>query len=125
MQVVEDGEDGGEHELDRGDEEEVGEGFAEEERGGGAGAMRWASRTWLRCSRVQDWLSAVMAAKSRATQSMPPAIWREMAAVGSKAMEKTTTTSSAKKSMPLMESRERHSSGGLCGDGRGRGGRSS
>ncbi len=58
------------------DEEHVGEGFAEEERGGGGGAMRWASRTWLRCSRVQDWLRAVMEAKRSATQRMPPAIWR-------------------------------------------------
>ncbi len=42
----------------------------------GEGAMRWASRTWLRCSRVQDWLSAVMEAKRRPTQRMPPEIWR-------------------------------------------------
>ena len=40
---------------------------------------------------------------------MPPAICREIAAVGSKARLKSTTTSSAKKSMPLMASFERHS----------------
>ena len=97
-------------ELDDGDEEHVGERFAEETaRPGEEGARRWASRTWLRVSRAQDWLSAVVAAKSRTIQRMPPAIWRETAAVGSNAMAKTTTTSSAKKSMPVRASRERHS----------------
>ena len=71
--------------------------------------MRWTSRTWLRCSRFQDWLRVVVAANRMTIQRMPPAIWREMAAVGSKASEKTTTTSSEKKSMPVMASRDRHS----------------
>ena len=77
---------------------------------GGAGDILCASSTRLRCSRVQAWLRAVTEANRIATQRIPPAIWRDMAAVGSNASEKTTTTSSAKNSIPFTESRERHSS---------------
>ena len=71
--------------------------------------MRWASRTWLRDSRSQDWLSAERAANRRTIQRMPPEIWRETWAVGSKAKEKTMTTRREKKSMAVRASRERHS----------------
>src|SRR5580658_5072712 len=75
----------------------------------GVGAMRWASRTWWRISRAQAWLRALMDAKSVATQMTPPEISWENAPRGEKAREKRTTTSSAKKSMELTASRERHS----------------
>src|SRR5580692_11085417 len=73
------------------------------------GAMRWASRTWWRISRAQAWLRALMEAKSVATQMTPPEISWENAPRGEKASEKRTTTRSAKKSMELTASRERHS----------------
>jgi hypothetical protein len=71
--------------------------------------MRCASSTWWRISRAQAWLSALTEANMVATQSTPPEICCENAPRGSKASENSTTTSSAKKSMELMASRERHS----------------
>src|ERR1700689_4706945 len=68
-----------------------------------------ASSTWLRSSRAQVWLSATTAANRNATQTRPPAIWRDSSAVGSNEKLKTTTTSKEKKSMELMASFERHS----------------
>src|SRR5260370_22271426 len=47
--------------------------------------------------------------KRNATQINPPARRRDSSAVGSKAKLKMTTTSSAKKSMELRTSRDRHS----------------
>src|SRR5215472_14871317 len=76
---------------------------------GGAGDTRYASSTWLRSSRAQVWFSATTAAKRNATQISPPAISRDSSAVGLKAKLKITTTSSAKNSMELMASLERHS----------------
>jgi hypothetical protein len=111
MQVVEDDEQRRQHRLDQSHEQQVGERLAEETGPTAAqGDIRCASSTRLRSSRVQAWLSAVTEAKSSATHRIPPAIWRDMAAVGSNANEKTTTTSSEKNSIPLIESRERHSS---------------
>ena len=75
----------------------------------GAGAMRCASMTWWRISRAQAWLSALTEANMVATQRTPPAICWEKAPRGSKAIEKSTTTSREKKSMETMASSERHS----------------
>jgi hypothetical protein len=52
-----------------------------------------------------------MEAKRSATQSRPPEIWRAIVGyeVGSKAIAKTTSTSSVKNNMPLRKSLERHS----------------
>ena len=71
--------------------------------------MRCASITWWRISRAQAWLSALTDANMVATQSTPPAICCANAPRGSKEMENSTTTSSAKNSMELMASFERHS----------------
>src|SRR5271165_869169 len=75
----------------------------------GVGAMRCASSTWWRISRAQAWFSALMEAKSVATQMTPPEISWENAPRGEKASENSTTTRSAKNSMELIASRERHS----------------
>src|SRR5215469_12627818 len=76
---------------------------------GGAGETRYASSTWFRISRAQVWLRATTAANRNATQTRPPAICRDSSAVGSKENANTTTTSSAKNSMELIASLERHS----------------
>ena len=79
---------------------------------GGAAASRCASSTPFSVSRAQLWFSAVIAANSTATHISPPLICRAMVgyAVGSNAIANTTTTSSEKNSIPLIESFDRHSS---------------
>src|SRR6266404_9815935 len=76
---------------------------------GDAGDTRYASSTWLCSSRAHVWLSATTEAKRKAVQIKPPAMRRDSSAVGSKAKLKITTTSSAKNSMELSASFERHS----------------
>src|SRR5581483_8232187 len=76
----------------------------------GAGETRYASKTWLRSSRAQVWLSATTEANRNATQINPPAMRRDSSAIGSNEKLKTTTTNSEKNSMELMASFDRHSS---------------
>src|SRR5437660_1358510 len=76
----------------------------------GAGETRYASSTWLLSSRAQVWFSATTAANRNATHTKPPAIRRDSSAVGLKEKLKITTTSSAKNSIELMASFDRHSS---------------
>src|SRR4029077_16012802 len=75
----------------------------------GAGETRYASKTWVRSSRAQVWLSATTAAKRKATHTNPPAICRDSSAFGSNEKLKTTTTSREKNSMELIASFDRPS----------------
>src|SRR6516225_3963895 len=75
----------------------------------GAGETRYASSTWLRNSRAQVWFSATTEANRKATQTRPPAIALDSSALGSNEKLNTTTISSAKNSMELRASLERHS----------------
>src|SRR5512146_69143 len=77
---------------------------------GGAGETRYASNTLFRSSRAHVWFSATTVANNSAVQINPPAIFRDSSAVGSNANANITTTSSAKNSIELIASFERHSS---------------
>src|SRR5258708_35551838 len=74
-----------------------------------AGDTRYASSTPLRSSRAQDWFNATTVENKNATQNSPPARRRDSSDVGSNAKLKITTTSTAKNSMALNTSRDRHS----------------